>query len=343
MITKEQMFEDLGSEPDENRGVPLRQPIAEEKPQLEVVDSEQGEEPQDGQEDTAEGQTEDQQEAAEDVEDQAEGQAEKIRAKDFAESAGWTLEEFYRDVLIPGNDGDITLSEAVDNYKALQAENETLRTERQQLEAKATQAPQPVQQYAPEAVDLWNKANYLQQSYDATDWSQVDAAQRVDLKLQYRDEIEKLRNEAQAKQADHQVKVDEAMRQYQAEVKTEMVKQIPDWRSDRVRAEESEGLGSYLLSEGADRQTVEMILQGNPWATKMLRRLWQYEKERAATQKAVKKVQKVPRSMRPGAGHQTPKKPSLAEVGKYVNEAPSRRIRDKRLLEAEFDDSLLPK
>ena len=105
MISKEQMFEDLGSEPDEGRGGPLRQPIVEEKPQLEVV--QETEEPQESQEDAAEGQTEDQQEAAEEVEDQAEGQAEKMRAKDFAESAGWTLEEFYRDVLVPGEDGGV--------------------------------------------------------------------------------------------------------------------------------------------------------------------------------------------------------------------------------------------
>ena len=185
MVSQEQMFEDLGSEPEAGRGVPLRDPILEEKPETEVK-----EEPKDTQEETAEGQN-DQQEAAEEKEEiSAEGQAEKIRAKDFAESAGWSLEEFYRDVLVPGQDGDITLSEALDNYKVLQAENETLRTERQQIEAKASQAP--VQEYAPDAIRLWNRADDLQEAYDNTDWSQVKADERVDLKLQYRDEIEKL-------------------------------------------------------------------------------------------------------------------------------------------------------
>ena len=338
-VTQEQMFEDLGIEPDADRGVPLRDPILEQTPEPEAKPEQ--EEPKETQEETAEGQTEDQQEVAEE-EVQAEGQAEKMRAKDFAESAGWTLEEFYRDVLVPGQDGDITLSEALDNYKELQAENENLRTERQQLEAKATQQA-PIQQYAPEAVDLWNKANYLQQSYESTDWSQVDPNQRVDLKLQYRDEIEKLRNAAQGKQIEHQKKVDEAMRQYQAEVSVQMLKEIPDWRVERVKAQETEGLRSYLMSEGAQRETADMILNGNPWATKMLRRLWQYERERAETKRAVKKVEKVPRSLKPGASGQPVEKPSLAEVGKFVNEASSRRIRDQRLMEAEFDDSLLPK
>ena len=340
-VTQEQMFEDLGTEPEADRGIPLRQPIVEEKPQAEAA--EETPELKESQEDAAEGQEtlEEVPETTEEI--QAEGQAEKIRAKDFAESAGWSLEEFYRDVLVPGQDGDITLSEALDNYKTLQAENESLRTERQQLEAKATQAPQPVQQYAPEAVELWNEANFLQKTLDNTDWSQMEPIQRVELKDRYRDEIAKLRGDAQAKQGEHLQKVRTAMQQWESEVKAQMVKEIPEWRAESVKVQEMDGLGSYLLSEGAERQTVDQILNGNPWATRMLRRLWQYEKEHAATQKAVKKVQKVPRHMKPGAGHQAPKKPSLAEVGKYVNAAPSRRIRDQRLMEADFDDALLPK
>ena len=133
------------------------------------------------------------------------------------------------------------------------------------------------------------------------------------------------------------------LKEQQAGVKAAMVKEIPEWRSERVKTEEMEGLGSYLMSEGAERASVEQILNWNPWAARMFRKLWQYEKQNAATRRAVRKVEKVPRSIKPGAGHQPVNKPSLAEVGEFINKAPSRRIRDKRLLEAEFDDSLLPK
>ena len=336
--------EDFGIEPDANRGVPLKDPVMLEP---EKAKPEAQEEPVE--EVNAEGQ-EQPEEVSEEVEETAEeihAEGQKLRAKDFADQAGWSLEEFYRDVTVPTDEGEVTLSEVVDGYKSLRQENESLRQERQELEAKATQAPQPMQQYAPEAVELIKEVDILQRQYDAIQQDgtldNMDAGEALKLERKYRYEIERRQRAAQEKQREHMGKLDAEAKEYMAEVEKQIRSNIPEWRSQKVRSEETEAISAYLSSEGAEQQTIDQVLKFNPWAARMFRRLWQYEKSQKATQKAVKKVERIPRSLQPGPGHQTPKKPSLRDVGKQLDSAKSRRQWSDTLLNADFDDSLLPK
>jgi len=337
---KEDLFKDLELEPSD-RGVPLANPLPEEKPE---------EETQEVQEETAEGLEEGEpEEVSEEVEEtveetQAEGPGEKLRAKDFADQAGWTLEEFYRDVTVPTDDGEVTLSEVVDGYKSLRTENEDLRNERQQLEAKATQATPQAQQYDPEAAALWQEAQTMRKAYntlleDGT-LDGMDAGEASKLERKYRYEIEKRESTATQKQAVHVQELEKSQREYLGNVKAQQRKDIPEWRSDKIRSEETDAISSYLTSEGAEKATVDQILQMNPWATKMFRKLWQYERTQAETKKALREVKKVPKSLKPGARVQ-PKKQSLKDVGKKLQSVKSRGGWNKTLMESEFDDALL--
>ena len=339
--------EDFGIEPDANRGVPLKDPVMLEP---EKAKPEAQEEPVE--EVNAEGQ-EQPEEVSEEVEEtteeiHAEGRKSSQRdVKDVSKEMGWTLEEFYRDIMLPSETGPVSISEMSDGFKALQIENESLRQERQELEAKATQAPQPMQQYAPEAVELIKEVDILQRQYDAIQQDgtldNMDAGEALKLERKYRYEIERRQRAAQEKQREHMGKLDAEAKEYMAEVEKQIRSNIPEWRSQKVRSEETEAISAYLSSEGAERQTIDQVLKFNPWAARMFRRLWQYEKSQKATQKAVKKVERIPRSLQPGPGHQTPKKPSLRDVGKQLDSAKSRRQWSDTLLNADFDDSLLPK
>jgi len=342
-VTEENLFQDLEAEPSD-RGVPLANPFPEKEPEEEGED-----EPKEVQEEAAEGLESEPEEVSETVDEtteetQAEGPGEKLRAKDFADQAGWTLEEFYRDVTVPTDDGEVTLSEVVDGYKSLRSENEDLRNERQQLEAKATQVTPQTGQYDPDAVTIWQEAQSLRKAFatiqeDGT-LDNMDANESIKLERKYRYEIEKREQAANHRQAEHLKTVESAKQEYLGRVDQQLRKDIPEWRSDKIRGEETEAIANYLSSEGAERAEIEPILKMNPWATKMFRKLWQYERKQADTKKALREIKKVPRSLKPGARTEA-KKPSLKEVGKKLQSVKSRRGWNDTLMNAEFDDAML--
>jgi len=344
--TRQQMLDDfntdLGVDPDADRGVALKEPVIleTEKPAAQDETEEVKE--------VAEGPEDEPEEVSEEVEEtieasEAEG-PQKLRAKDFADQAGWSLEEFYRDVTVPTDEGEATLSEVVDGYKSLRVENETLRQERQDLEANASQAPQPMQEYAPEAVQLMQQAQNLHSQYNALlddgTLDNMDPGEATQLERKYRRETERCIQAAQEKQAEYKVQRDTQMREITQRIDKRIREDIPEWRSDEVRKQETEGMSAYLMAEGAERDTVNQILNYNPWAARMLRKLWMYEKKLSDTKKAVKRVQKIPKTLQPGA-HQQAKKQTIKDVGKKLSNAKSRREWDKTLMTSEFDDALL--
>ena len=340
--------EDLGSEPDADRGVALRTPVDLGEPEVKDAPAEEDVE-QDAEAAIDEGQDEVPEDVPEKVQQEpeaelkAEGPGEKLRAKDFADQAGWTLEEFYRDVTVPTDDGEATLSEVVDGYKSLRAENETLRQERQQLEAKASEA-QPTPQYAPAAVELMREAQMLQKQYDTLqadgtlDNMKADESLKIDRK--YRFEIDRRVRAAEAKQAEHQKVVDAQQREYMTQVESQIRKDIPAWRNPDVRRRESEAISDFLKSEGADQRRIDQILKYDPWSAKLVRDLWELKAQKASAKRAVKKVERIPKSLSPAARAE-PRKPKLEDVGKALASAKSRRQRDRILMEADFDDALL--
>lgn len=336
---------DLGSEPDADRGVALRTPVdlgeSEVEDESEAVEQEVAE-IDEGQDAVPEEVPEEVQQEPE-AEQELEGAGEKLRAKDFADQAGWTLEEFYRDVTVPTDDGEATLSEVVDGYKSLRAENETLRQERQQLEAKANEA-QPIGQYAPEAVELMREAQMLQKQYDTLQadgtLDNMEAAESMKIDRKYRYEIDRRTRAAQEKQAEHQKVVEAQQREYMVKVDAELRKLIPAWRNQDVRRRDTEAISDFLRSEGADQNRIEQILKYDPWSAKIVRELWELKAQKASAKRAVKKVERIPKSLSPAA-RVAPSKPKLEDVGKALASAKSRRQRDKILMEADFDDALL--
>ncbi len=334
---------DLGSEPDADRGVALRTPVDLGEPEVEddpeVVEQEEVAEIDEGQDAVPEEVPEEVQQEPE-AELELEGAKQKWSVKDVSAAMDWTLEQFYHDIVTP--DGQ-TLSEKIDGYNELRAENETLRQERQQLEAKANEA-QPIGQYAPEAVELMREAQMLQKQYDTLQadgtLDNMDAAESMKIDRKYRYEIERRTRAAQKKQAEHQKVVEAQQREYMVKVDAQLRKDIPAWRNPDVRRRESEAISDFLRSEGADQNRIEQILKYDPWSAKLVRELWDLKAQKASAKRAVKKVERIPKSLRPAA-RITPSKPKLEDVGKALASAKSRRQRDKILMEADFDDALL--
>ncbi len=336
---KYQLMEDLGSEPDSDRGVALKDPVQEEKPVLEAVEQSKAEEPeQEVKEEIAEGQEQpvEEQEADEATpeEDQAEGHFEPLYFNDYVKDTGWTLEQGYRDLYVKDEDGNpIPLGEALDVNKDLRGKYETLQQEHQQLKEQAVQSP-PMQQYSPEAAQLMQDAQYLRRSLEANikngTFAKMDDVEALKLREEMRDNIEGLIQAANQKQQEFEVNQAGALREYERQVQTQFRKSIPEWKSDSVRSQELSALSDFLRSSGADQQTIEQVTKYNPWATKMFRRLWQLERAQAETKKAIRDVKKVPRNMRPSARAVAPKA-NIKAVGEKYRKA-SRREQDRILL-----------
>jgi hypothetical protein len=337
---------DLGTEPEPDRGVALDKPIELEaklegkKPEKEIkeeIAEGQPEVPGEGQE-TPEGEQPEGEEAA-----QAEGHPPKLKAKDFADQAGWSLEEFYRDVLVPTDDGEATLSEVVDGYKSLRAENEKLQQERQQVEAKATQPA--MQQYDPRAVELISEVQKLQKDYDAAlndgTFDGMEAAEAMRLQMRYKDAIDQRTRAAQQIQGEYGAKYQAWAKELEINVDAEIRDKIKEFRNPKVRAEQTGAMKDMVRSEyGVDDGRWNGMLM-DPLSMRMIHDLWTMKAKQAEVQKGVRKILKVPKALKPAARQGKAGLQSAGDVGKAISSAKGRRQQDKILFESEFDDSLL--
>jgi len=338
---------ELGSEPDGNRGVALENPSVlevktealepEEETTEEIAEGQQ-EGPDEGQE-TPEGEPEG------DGADQAEGHSQKLKAKDFADQAGWSLEEFYRDVLVPTDDGEATLSDVVDGYKSLRAENEKLQQERQQLEATATQTAQPMQQYAPRAVELMTEVQQLQTNYDTAvqdgTFDGMDAAESMTLRMRYKDAIDQRTRAAQQVQSEYGQKYQAWAKELEVKVDAEIRDKIKEFRNPKVRAEQTGAMKDMLRSEYGVDEGRWNGMQMDPLSMRLIHDLWSLKAKQAEVEKGVRKVVRVPRTLKPAARQGKAAVKSVRDVGKAISAAKSRKEQDKILFSAEFDDSLL--
>jgi hypothetical protein len=337
---------DLGTDPDADRGVALDKPIElEARPEAKEPEKEIKEEIAEGQkEETGEGLETPEGEKPEGKEaEQAEGHSKKLKAKDFADQAGWSLEEFYRDVVVPTDDGEATLSEVVDGYKSLRAENEKLQQERQQLETKATQPA--MQQYDPRAVELMSEVQQLQKNYDAAlndgTFDGMEAAEAMRLQMRYKDAIDQRTRAAQQVQGEYSAKYQAWAKDLEIKVDAEIRDKIKEFRNPKVRAEQTGAMKDMLRSEyGVDEGRWNGMLM-DPVSMRMIHDLWTMKAKQAEVQKGVRKIQKVPKALKPAARQGKAGLQSAGDVGKAISSAKGRRQQDKILFESEFDDSLL--
>lgn len=345
---------DLGTEPDASRGVALDKPI-ELKDTSNLADGDAGASESDAgrqsSEDGQSGRTEDdagrqddetQGGTPEDKEEDAGRLGDTLELSEFAERAGWEPSEVY-DMTIKTDDGPMTITALKDGYRDLSAENETLRQERQQTEAKATQPA--MQQYDPRAVELMNEVQQLQKNYDAAlndgTFDGMEAAEAMRLQMRYKDAIDQRTRAAQKIQGDYVVTYQAWAKDLEIKVDAEIRDKIKEFRNPKVRAEQTGAMKDMLRSEyGVDEGRWNGMLM-DPVSMRMIHDLWTMKAKQAEVQKGVRKIQKVPKALKPAARQSKAGLQSAGDVGKAISSAKGRRQQDKILFESEFDDSLL--
>lgn len=221
------------------------------------------------------------------------------------------MEDFYRDVTIDRDGAEVSVSQAWDDYRTLKDANDTLLRERAELVEKANQAATRVMQpgVSPEAQSLANQAQMKLQQIHETDWSQVDPGMAANMKFDLQAQAQQLWRQAEAKQAEHQqaLHVEATKAMEEADRLTRAA--IPEWNDPSVRSTEWRAIGDMLRPYGIQPQEVDTVV--DPRWRRFFRDALKTNARQARIKQGVRKVQKVGKTLSPGARVATPKTPTL--------------------------------
>lgn len=247
----------------------------------------------------------------EEVETVQEAALGRMRLNDFLDAAGVSMEEFYRDVVVERDGAEVSVSKAWDDYKAQVQANEALLRERAELQEKANRAATSVPQpgISPDAQALAFQAQEKMRLISESDWSQMDAGHAANFKLDLRSQADQLWQQAQAKQAEHQGKVQTEMRNALEEADRQTRAQIPEWNDQSVRTSEVKAIKDHLSKYGISEQEADSVI--DPRWRRVLRDAQKASADVTRVQKGAKTIRKVGRTVAPGARAGTPKMPTL--------------------------------
>ncbi len=250
----------------------------------------------------------------------------------FANAAGVTLKDIYSVTLSDGR----TLSQAVDEGNQQKAALAQLQTERNELQEKLQQAQtNVVQGDDPEAMRMELEADLYQKQLDSADFSGMDQGAAANLRLNYMNTIQKLRDQAQVKRAESQGKQQESMYQALEASNREMLSAVPEWVSPEVAGRENKAMGDFLRSRGFSDQDL-FTIDRSPKYKLLVRDAWKALAKQAEIKRGAKKVRKISKTLKPGAMKGS-SKASLKDVSQKIRQSGTRQEKQKARLSMEFD------
>ena len=298
--------------------------------------------PEEVQSDDALAEAQDDTEQAEEALTQSEATAERMNLKDFAEQAGWSLEEFYRDLYRVEDGQEVSVSQAFDERKQLKQANDALLRERQELQEKVNQGSVTVPQkgISPEAQALMTQAQIYQQQLTQADWSNVDPAVAANQKLDLQMAAQQLVMQAQAKQQEYEAEQQKQLKAAYEEADRQTRSRIPEWNDAKVREADFQRIKDNAASYGIRSEEIETIV--DPRYRHWLRDLVKAKADVTRIEQGAKKIRKVSKTL--GSGARVPQKtgkPTLKDVSQQLKQARADgRTREdvrKMRLNMEFD------
>lgn len=281
-------------------------------------------------------------EQAEEALTQSEATAERMNLKDFAEQAGWSLEEFYRDLYRVEDGQEVSVSQAFDERKQLKQANDALLRERQELQEKVNQGSVTVPQkgISPEAQQLMTQAQIYQQQLTQADWSNVDPAIAANQKLDLQMAAQQLVMQAQAKQQEYEAEQQKQLKAAYEEADRQTRSRIPEWNDAKVREADFQRIKDNAASYGIRSEEIETIV--DPRYRHWLRDLVKAKADVTRIEQGAKKIRKVSKTL--GSGARVPQKTgksTLKDVSRELSKAKAdgrtrEQLRNMRL-NMEFD------
>lgn len=250
----------------------------------------------------------------------------------FANAAGVTLKDIYSVTMPDGR----TLSQAVDEGREQQAALQQLQTERSQLQEQLQKAQTGlVQGDDQEVMKLETAADLYQQALENADFSTMEQGEAANYRLNQMNTIAQLRQAAQAKRGEHQVKQSKAAVESLVAANTELLGKVPEWSSQEVYGRENKGMGDFLRNRGFTDNDLFGI-DRSPKYKLLVRDAWKALAKQEEIKKGAKKVRKISKTLKPGAMKGSAKT-TLKEVAKTVRQADTRQAKQKARLSMEFD------
>ncbi len=256
-------------------------------------------------------------EAPEGEEVEGESEEEVIQSwNELVEAQGWDPEwasGLKVPVKIDGQDGEATFEDLVRSYQTQTAAEKRL----EEAKAKSKQINEQVQQKADELNGSFQQVgalitraeSMLDSEMNGVDWQKL----RVDDPSEYaakkqeiaerREEIEKMKREAyqsyqQASQQQEQEAQQKRMEQLQVEQEA-LLQKLPDWKDPEKAQAEKTKLVGYLTTQGFDENDV--MGASDHRLIVLARKAMLYDESQGKSDAARKKVQKVPKVLKPGA------------------------------------------
>ena len=299
-------------------------------PQKELEDAMPQETEREATEEVSEESTESQTDE-EEMEIQAQDESLDMSIGQFANAAGVTLKDIYGLTMPDGR----TLSQAVDEGKEQSTTIQNLQGEVNQLQRQLQEASNAPPLDA-EAMKLEAQAELFQAQLDNADFSQIDDGKAANLRLSYMQEIQRLKEQAQAKRNQSNGKMQEKAQEALIAANRDLMGKIPTWNSQDVYMRDNKAMGDFLRTRGFSDWDL-FAIDRNPGIKHLVYDAWKAMAKQEEIKQGAKRVRKVSKTLSPGAMSGTRGKPSLKEVGKEINKGETRQDRQRRRLTAEFD------
>ena len=219
--------------------------------------------------------------------------------------------EFLYNIKVPMADGmePISLSELKDGYtqfkRGTTADLEILEKQRAEFEEYKQQQVQAIQQQAQlpqEIMAAQAEALSIANQYNSNDWESLEASdpgraalekQKIASKYQQAEnKFRQLSEEFQQKQAAE-------FERFNSEQRQNMLKKIPEWRDDKIRTAEQENI--RVMLRDYDYSDADINSMADHRAMKLARDLWQLKSKNIEAKKVIKKIAKVPRTLKEGS------------------------------------------
>lgn len=247
----------------------------------------------------------------------------KITAKDFAKAAGWSLEEFYRDVLVKVNGEDIPLSDVLNEYPTLHSAREALSRERDELQGKLNQAAvQPTQampQMPEEISEKLFEAKMCERALAEGNWQGMDSGQASQQQISLMTRAQTLRNEANELVVKHHQEVQAGFQKLRDEADKQVRQLIPEWADSRVRAQDERANRDFVQAWGFRPE--EYDNSADPRMRRMVQAFRQLSAKVKKVETKAKQVRKVSKTVSAGARQGLNERVSLDDAKRKINEA----------------------
>lgn len=239
--------------------------------------------------------------------------------------------DYLYNIKIPMADGmePMSLSELKDGYteftRTAEAGQQTLETERAAFEEQKKQAAltiQTQQQVPQEIMELQVKALTISQQFQSYDWATLEKENPGEAALQKQNMATAYTQATQAYQekvGEYQQGMQKQRQEQNIQQREIMLHNIPTWKDDSVRVADQTQMRVMLKDYGYSDGDIDNLADAR--AMKMARDLWQLKARNKKAVETVKKIARLPKSLKPGARANKADISKAKERGKVIEQA----------------------